>query len=77
MDRSEPYFRSPFNAGGHCAKVPALREHGHSERRLKYPMKLEGGRWKKLSWEQAIEEIGNKALELRKRIWPWSGLLLG
>ncbi|MFA0472150.1 formate dehydrogenase subunit alpha [Vibrio sp. 10N.222.51.E8] len=73
----EPAFDHPFNAGGHCAKGAALREHGHGERRLKYPMKLEGGKWKKLSWEQAIEEIGNKALELRKESGPDSVYFLG
>ncbi|MDN3612871.1 formate dehydrogenase subunit alpha [Vibrio gallaecicus] len=73
----EPAFDHPFNAGGHCAKGAALREHGHGERRLKYPMKLEGGKWKKLSWEQAIEEIGNKALDIRKESGPDSVYWLG
>ncbi|MCG7496371.1 formate dehydrogenase subunit alpha [Vibrio sp. Of7-15] len=73
----EPAFDHPFNAGGHCAKGAALREHGHGERRLKYPMKLEGGKWKKLSWEQAIEEIGNKTLEIRKESGPDSVYWLG
>ncbi len=44
----EPAFDHPFNAGGHCSKGAALLEHGHGERRLKYPMKLENGKWKKL-----------------------------
>jgi formate dehydrogenase major subunit len=43
----EPAFDHPFNAGGHCAKGAALREHGHGDRRLKYPMKLVDGKWKK------------------------------
>lgn len=43
----EPAFDHPFNAGGHCAKGAALREHGHGEKRLKYPMKLVDGKWKK------------------------------
>ncbi|GAL25510.1 formate dehydrogenase-O major subunit [Vibrio variabilis] len=73
----EPAFDHPFNAGGHCAKGAALREHGHGERRLKYPMKLEGGKWKKLSWEDAIEEIGNKVLEIRKESGPDSVYWLG
>ena len=73
----EPAFDHPFNAGGHCAKGAALREHGHGERRLKYPMKLENGKWKKLSWEQAIEEIGNKTLEIRKESGPDSVYWLG
>lgn len=73
----EPAFDHPFNAGGHCAKGAALREHGHGERRLKYPMKLEGGKWKKLSWEQAIEEIGDKILDIRKDSGPDSVYWLG
>ncbi|UAB68774.1 formate dehydrogenase subunit alpha [Vibrio sp. SCSIO 43132] len=73
----EPAFDHPFNAGGHCAKGAALREHGHGERRLKYPIKLEGGKWKQLSWDQAIEEIGNKTLEIRKESGPDSVYFLG
>ncbi len=73
----EPAFDHPFNAGGHCAKGAALREHGHGERRLKYPMKLEGGKWKKLSWDQAIDEIGNKVLDIRKESGPDSVYWLG
>lgn len=73
----EPAFDHPFNAGGHCAKGAALREHGHGERRLKYPMKLENGKWKKLSWDQAIEEIGNKVMDIRKESGPDSVYFLG
>ncbi|MBT3660769.1 MAG: twin-arginine translocation signal domain-containing protein, partial [Rhodospirillaceae bacterium] len=39
----EPGFDSPINLGAHCAKGASIREHAHSERRLRYPMKLEGG----------------------------------
>ncbi len=38
--RQEPVFDSPINLGAHCAKGAALREHGHGEFRLRYPMKL-------------------------------------
>ena len=31
---------SPINRGSHCAKGASVREHGHGEHRLKYPMKL-------------------------------------
>ncbi|WP_441257611.1 formate dehydrogenase subunit alpha [Vibrio sp. Vf1514] len=73
----EPAFDHPFNAGGHCAKGAALREHGHGERRLKYPMKLEGGKWKKISWDQAITEIGDEALRIRQESGPDSVYWLG
>src|SRR5690606_20432083 len=42
--RQEPVFDSPINLGAHCAKGAALREHGHGEYRLRYPMKLVNGK---------------------------------
>ena len=42
----EPDFDSPLNLGAHCAKGASVREHGIGTRRLKYPMKLTGGKWK-------------------------------
>ena len=70
-------YDSPFSLGGHCAKGAAVREHAHGERRLKYPMKLEGGKWKRISWETAINEIGDKMLEIRKSSGPDSVYWLG
>jgi formate dehydrogenase major subunit len=70
-------FDSPFNMGGHCAKGASVREHGHGERRLKYPMKLTGGNWTRLSWEQAIDEIGDKVLDIREQYGPDSVYWLG
>ncbi|MGK0272429.1 MAG: formate dehydrogenase major subunit [Cocleimonas sp.] len=73
----EPALDHPFNKGAHCAKGAAIREHGHGERRLKYPTKLVDGKWKKISWDQAINEIGDKMLEIRKESGPDSVYLLG
>ena len=73
----EPDFDSPFNLGGHCTKGASVREHGHGERRLKYPMKLEGGKWKRLSWEQAIDELGDKMMQIRDESGPDSIFWLG
>jgi formate dehydrogenase major subunit len=73
----EPSFDSPFNLGAHCAKGAAIREHAHGERRLKYPMKLTGGKWARLSWEQAINEVGDKMLDIRAKSGPDSVYWLG
>ncbi len=62
----EPDFESPFNLGSHCAKGASVREHGVGEHRVRYPMKLEGGKWKKVSWDQAVNEIGDIMLKVRE-----------
>ncbi|GHF43951.1 formate dehydrogenase subunit alpha [Seohaeicola zhoushanensis] len=73
----EPGWDSPFNLGAHCAKGASVREHAHGERRLKYPMKKEGGVWKKISWEDAINEIGDQMLKIRDTSGPDSVYWLG
>ncbi|GIT85509.1 MULTISPECIES: formate dehydrogenase subunit alpha [Roseobacter] len=73
----EPGWDSPFNLGAHCAKGAAVREHAHGERRLKYPMKKENGEWVKISWEQAINEIGDGMMKIREESGPDSVYWLG
>ena len=73
----EPGWDSPFNLGAHCAKGASVREHAHGERRLKYPMKKEGGVWKRISWDEAINEIGDKMLQVRADSGPDSVYWLG
>ena len=73
----DPAFDSPNNLGTHCAKGAAVRELTHGDRRLKYPMKLVNGSWQRLSWEQAIDEIGDKMLEIREKSGPDSVYWLG
>jgi len=68
--RQEPVFDSPLNLGAHCAKGAALREHGHGEYRLKYPMKLVNGKYQRISWDQALNEISAKLLDIRKASGP-------
>ena len=73
----EPAFDHPFNLGSHCAKGAAVREHGHGERRLKYPMKMVDGKWTKISWDQAIDEVGSEMLRIRQESGPDSVYWLG
>ena len=75
--RQEPVFDSPLNLGAHCAKGAALREHGHGDYRLKAPMKLVDGKYQKISWDQALNEISAKMLELKKASGPDSIFVVG
>ncbi len=68
--RQNPVFESPINLGAHCAKGASVREHGHGEHRLKTPMKLVNGKWQRLSWEQALNEVSAKMLAIRKESGP-------
>ena len=63
----EPTWASPINRGAHCAKGAAIRELVHGDRRLKYPMKKQGGEWVRISWDQAFEEIGDKLGAIREK----------
>src|SRR5437016_6322924 len=77
--RQEPVFDSPINLGAHCAKGASIREHGmtHDSHRLKYPMKLEGGKWTRISWDQAYEEVSQKLLQIRKESGPDATFWIG
>ena len=55
----------------------SVREHGHGEKRVKYPMKLVDGTWKRISWDQAIDEIGDQLLEIRAKSGPDSMFFCG
>ena len=73
----EPAFESPINQGTHCAKGAAMREIAIGERRLKYPMKKVAGEWTRISWDQAISELGDKLLGIRDEFGPDSVYWLG
>ncbi len=73
----EPDYDSPINRGSHCCKGAAVRDDVLSERRLRYPQKLVDGQWTRLSWDQAIDEIGDKLLDIRRKAGPDSVYWLG
>ena len=73
----EPVFDSPLNLGAHCAKGASVREHGHGEHRLRYPMKLVDGKYQRISWDQALNEVSERLLKLRKEAGPDSVYWVG
>src|SRR5512134_3153715 len=77
--RQEPVFDSPLNLGAHCAKGASVREHGMTEHshRLKYPMKLVNGKYQKISWDQALNEITERMMAIRKESGPDAAYFVG
>ncbi len=60
----------PVSRGGHCCKGAGAIDMVTSEKRLKYPMKRVNGQWQKISWDQAMDEICNKLLDIREKDGP-------
>ncbi len=54
----------PASRGRNCAKGPATLNQVHDPERVLYPMKRVGerggGRWQRISWDQALDEIGDR-----------------
>ena len=61
----------PGSRGRNCAKGPATLNQTYDPERILYPLKRVGergeGRWKRISWEEALEEIAEKMRESRQR----------
>lgn len=66
----------PVSFGGHCCKGSDMIDMVRSHVRLKYPMKKENGEWKRISYEQALSEIGEKLANYRKEN-PESVMFIG
>lgn len=67
---------STYTRGGLCVKGYSYPNMVYSPDRIKYPMKQEGrgsGKWKRISWDEALETIAKKILEIKAK----DGSLLG
>ncbi|MCL2336607.1 MAG: molybdopterin-dependent oxidoreductase [Firmicutes bacterium] len=60
----------PLNKGGICPKGNALIEQMYHPERLKYPLKKVNGNWERVSWEQALDEIAAKLLDIKGKHGP-------
>ena len=56
----------PASRGRNCAKGPATINQIHDPERILHPLKRAGkrgeGKWTKVSWEQALADIGGREL---------------
>lgn len=61
--------RDPFTQGCLCAKGYAYLERVYSPKRILYPLKQKGkgsGNWTRISWEEALAEIAEKLIKIRR-----------
>ncbi len=66
----EPWEEHPINGGRLCCKGASVASSVVNDRRLKSPMIKEGGKWKKISWDDAYSRIAEKMVEIRKKYGP-------
>ncbi len=60
----------PLNKGKLCPKGEAALENIYHPDRLKYPMKRVDSRFERITWDQALTEIAEKLLWLKKEYGP-------
>lgn len=60
----------PVSRGAHCCKGAGAIDMVTSPKRLKNPLKRVGGKWTNISWDQAMDEISTKLLEIREKDGP-------
>lgn len=73
-DLSEaPYWRAI------CSRGLASLRLVYSPERLKYPLKRAGargeGKWKRISWDEALDEIATRLLEIKEKYGPGSVMI--
>lgn len=78
--RVEGMKESPLNRGRLCPKAHAAPQWVYSPQRLKYPLKRIGikgeGKFKKITWDQALDIIAAKLLEQKEKYGPESLAIL-
>ena len=64
----------PVSRGRLCVKAPAALELPNHPGRINYPLKRTGergeGKWERVSWKQAMDEITARINEIREKYGP-------
>jgi anaerobic selenocysteine-containing dehydrogenase len=60
----------PLNKGQLCPKGERVVEWVYHPERLKFPLKKVGGKWERVTWDQALTEIATKLRELKDSFGP-------
>jgi formate dehydrogenase major subunit len=68
--RQEVAQDHPVSRGGYCCKGATAIDMVTSEKRMKNPMKKVNGKWQKISWDQALDEISKKLTAIRDKDGP-------
>lgn len=70
---------STYTSGAPCVKGLTYPRRVYSPDRIKYPMIQDGrgsGNWRRISWDEAMQKIAHKMLEIKKKDGSMLGLAL-
>lgn len=73
----EPWFNNPINSGKLCCKGASINHSITSPKRLRYPLIKKNGKWERISWEEALDTIAKKMMEIREKYGPDSVFFAG
>ena len=77
MVKVRPDKDNPRSKGYVCRKGLNVVHHQHHNQRLTHPLKKVGNNFEKISWDQAIDEIGDKLLSIVDQHGPKSVAYMG
>ncbi|AHA58171.1 hypothetical protein M493_18304 [Geobacillus genomosp. 3] len=60
----------PITKGTICGRGRMLKERANAKERLLYPLKKVNGKFVRVSWQEALDDIAKKMQELKKRLGP-------
>ncbi|WP_054700963.1 molybdopterin-dependent oxidoreductase [Desulfosarcina cetonica] len=60
----------PINKGELCPKGESILDTIYHPQRIKYPMKKVNGKFERISWETALDEISRKLSDLKEEFGP-------
>ncbi len=66
----EPWVNHPINMGKLCCKGASINHTINSPKRLRYPMIKRNGKWERISWDEAMDIIARKMMEVRANYGP-------
>lgn len=75
--RQEVAQNHPFSQGGHCCKGASMIEEVRSTKRIKHPLEKVNGKWKRISWNDALDKIANQLKGIRDKYGPDAVMFLG
>jgi anaerobic selenocysteine-containing dehydrogenase len=67
MVKVDGMVEHPINKGEICITAEQAVDYVYSKERLKYPMKKEGRTWKRISWDEALDNIVGKLRESKEK----------